>query len=261
MTAYEPHEKPYLESLYQEIEPGYYDRVYRCGRGTQWFWHHHRFLTVEKLLPQPCARILDLGCGPGTFLGNLKSPFRYGLGIDLATAQIEFAQRTYSQPNLEFRAADVRGLAVDEPFDAVVSIEVIEHLPPAETQPFLRTVRAILKPGGVIILTTPNYRSLWPLLERLVSRVGPVDYTRQHINPFNVSRLEAEITEAGFRDIQSETFFVLAPFAAALSDRLARGMFRAERSLFPRLGSELAIRAQRPPLTVCGNDASVESAS
>lgn len=256
MKTSEQHEKPYLEDLYHEIEAGYYDRVYRHGRGTQWFWHHHRFGTVEALLPRPCDRILDLGCGPGTFLGNLTSPFKYGLGVDLATAQIEFAQRTYSRPGLEFRAADVRGIAVDEPFDAVVSIEVIEHLPPAETQRFLRTLHDLLKPGGAVILTTPNYRSLWPLLERLVSRIGPVDYTRQHINPFNITRLAEEVAKAGFCDVRTETFFVAAPFAAALSSALARGMLRAERALLPRLGSELAVSARKPPVTAAGNGGS-----
>jgi 2-polyprenyl-3-methyl-5-hydroxy-6-metoxy-1,4-benzoquinol methylase len=245
MATGEQRDKPYLESLYHEIEAGYYDRVYRRGRGTQWFWHEHRFRTVAALLPQPCHRILDLGCGPGTFLGNLGSAFRYGLGIDLATTQIEYAQRTYSRPNLEFRAADVRDFVGGEPFDAVVSIEVIEHLPPAETQPFLRTLHYLLKPGGTVILTTPNYRSLWPMIERLVSRIGPVDYTRQHINPFTVARLEEEVAKAGFRNIQSETFFILAPFMAALSGSIARAALQGERALFPGLGSEIALRAQR----------------
>ncbi|HEV7783771.1 MAG TPA: hypothetical protein VGQ28_00460, partial [Thermoanaerobaculia bacterium] len=62
-TAYGRPDKPYLEHLYHAIEPGYYDRVYRRGRGTQWFWHHHRFRMVEELLPRPRDRILDLGCG------------------------------------------------------------------------------------------------------------------------------------------------------------------------------------------------------
>lgn len=261
MKSSEQQEKPYLEDLYHEIEAGYYDRVYRQGKGTQWFWHHHRFRAVKDLLPRPCDRILDLGCGPGTFLGNLDVPFKYGLGIDLAAAQIEFAQQTYSRPDLEFRAADVRGLAVDELFDAVVSIEVIEHLPPAETQPFLRAIRDMLKPGGTVILTTPNYRSLWPLLERLVSRIGPVDYTRQHINPFNIARLEKEVAAAGFRNVRSRTFFVLAPFAAALSEPLARGLLRGERALLSRLGSELAVSARKPALSPAGNGASGESAS
>lgn len=241
-----PHAKPYLEYLYQEMEAGYYDRVYRRGRGIQWFWHEHRFRAVQAFLPDPCGRILDLGCGPGTFLGTLRSPFRYGLGIDLAAAQIEYARRTYRRPNLEFRATDVRDFVGREPFDTVVSIEVIEHLPPAETRPFLRTIREILNPGATVVLVTPNYRSLWPVIERLIGRLGGVDYTRQHINPFTIGRLTREIAEAGFCNIRSQTFFVLSPFAAAVSTSVASAMLRAERTLLPRLGSEIAVCAQRP---------------
>lgn len=237
--------KPYLESLYHEIEPGYYDRVFRRGRGPQWFWHQHRFRIVRELLPERCARVLDLGCGPGTFLGTLKpSSFGYGLGLDLALAQIDYAERTYGRPGLEFRALDVRAFAGGEPFDAVTSIEVIEHLPIAETQAFLGTIRAVLKPGGTLVLTTPNYRSLWPLLERAVSTLGPIDYTRQHINPFTRPRLESALAEAGFGSIRSQTFFVLSPFAAAISKGLAGAMLNAERAVLPRWGAELAVCAR-----------------
>lgn len=220
--------------------------IQRRGRGAQWYWHHHRFATVERLLPQPCDRLLDLGCGPGTFLGTRSDRFRSGLGIDLAGPQIDYAKRTYGRPNLTFETADVRSFVGRATFDAVVSIEVIEHLPRAETQPFLSTIRELLAPGGTVVLTTPNYRSLWPLIERSLSRIGPIDYTRQHINPFSVERLVRELTEAGFRNVRSETFFVVSPFAAALSNALANGLLHTERALLPWLGSEIAVRAERP---------------
>lgn len=239
-------DKPYLENLYQEMEGGYYDRVYRRGRGTQWYWHEHRFRMVERLLPGDCGRILDLGCGPGTFLGRLKIPFERGLGIDLAAAQIEYAQRLYGRPDLEFRATDVRSFVGCETFDTVVSIEVIEHLPEADAQLLLRTIHELLNPGGTVVLTTPNYRSAWPVLEWMVSRIGPVDYTRQHINPFTPARLAAALENAGFCGVEVHTFFVLAPFAAALSRSLADRLLRMERSLFRRLGAELVVRAQKP---------------
>ncbi len=246
MPTTEPAVKPYLENLYQEIAPGYYDRVYRHGRGTQWYWHDRRFQAVEDWLPRPCGRILDLGCGPGTFLGRLRQSFHSGVGLDLAVPQIEYAQRLYGRDGLRFEAVDLRRYAGRERFDAAVSIEVIEHLPEEETHPFLRAVYDVLEPGAPLILTTPNYRSLWPLVERLVSWVGPVDYTRQHINPFTAGRLGAELARAGFQQIEVRTFFIAAPFAASLSARLADGLLRAERALLPHLGCELAARAVRP---------------
>jgi 2-polyprenyl-3-methyl-5-hydroxy-6-metoxy-1,4-benzoquinol methylase len=239
-------DKPYLEHLYQEIAPGYYDQVHRRGRGAQWFWHDRRFQVVADWLPAECGRILDLGCGPGTFLGHLRPRFRSGLGLDLAVPQIEYARRQYGGDGLRFEAVDLRQFAGRERFDAAVSIEVIEHLPVAETQPFLRAIFDVLEPGAPVVLTTPSYRSLWPLLERLVSWVGPVDYTRQHINPFTTRRLRAELAQAGFEQIETQTFFVISPFAAPLSSRLADRLLGIERALLPGLGSEIAARAVRP---------------
>jgi len=234
----------------EELEAGYYDLVYRRGRGVQWFWHEHRFRVVEQLLSGPFRRILDVGCGPGTFLGRLRSPFQDGLGIDIATGQIEYARRTYGRPHLEFQVADVRDVREREPFDAVVSIEVIEHLPPVDTQPFLQTIWNLLKPGAPLVLTTPNFHSLWPVIERVVSWIGPVDYVRQHINGFTLPRLEEEVAKAGFCNIRTQTFFVLAPFTAAISPSIADAMLRAERALLPVLGAELAVRAERPKSSV-----------
>jgi 2-polyprenyl-3-methyl-5-hydroxy-6-metoxy-1,4-benzoquinol methylase len=227
--------------LYDEISPGYYDLVYQRGRGVQWFWHHHRFGIVTEGLPASLSRIIDLGCGPGTFLGSLKTPFKHALGIDLAAPQIAYAQAHYQRRGLEFRVGDVTVLDPAERFDAAVSIEVVE-----DTQRFLSAIYDLLEPGGTLVLTTPNYRSFWPLLEWLVSTIGPVDYREQHINPFDRRRLRREAEEAGFVDVSCRTFFVIAPFLAAVSGRLADRVLRWERRLLPFLGAELVLFARKP---------------
>jgi 2-polyprenyl-3-methyl-5-hydroxy-6-metoxy-1,4-benzoquinol methylase len=231
---------------YDAISPGYYDQVYRRGQGVQWFWHHHRFGVVAEGLPAGARRIIDLGCGPGTFLGHLQRPFERALGIDIAAAQISYAQEHYGRPGLEYRVGDVTGLDRAERFDAAVSIEVVEHLRPADAQPFLRAIHDLLEPGGTLVLTTPNYRSFWPLLEWLVSRIGPVDYLEQHINRFDRHRLRREVEQAGFADVRCGTFFVIAPFLAALSGSFAEVVLRWERRLLPFLGAELALVARKP---------------
>ncbi|HEX6903579.1 MAG TPA: methyltransferase domain-containing protein [Thermoanaerobaculia bacterium] len=232
--------------LYDEISPGYYDLVYQRGRGTQWFWHHHRFGVVTEGLPAAVGRIIDLGCGPGTFLGNLKTPFEHALGIDLAAPQIAYAQSRYRRTGLEFRVGDVTVLDPGQRFNAAVSIEVVEHLRPEDTQGFFSTLYDLLEPGGTLVLTTPNYRSFWPLLEWLVSKIGPVDYREQHINPFDRGRLRREAERAGFVDVRCQTFFVIAPFLASLSGALAEFVLRWERRLLPWLGAELALYARKP---------------
>src|ERR1043165_3747028 len=109
-------------ALYDDIAPGYYDQVYARGRGLQWFWHHHRFVSVASLLPARGNTLLDMGCGPGTFLGHFAGGYVEGVGIDLARPQIEYAERTYGSAKLRFEAADVAAFREGRTFDAIVSI-------------------------------------------------------------------------------------------------------------------------------------------
>jgi SAM-dependent methyltransferase len=232
---------------YLELETGYYDRVFQRGRGMQWFWHEARFRRVEEALPPVYESLLDLGCGAGTFLGRVAPSSVRALGLDLAPGQIEYARERFQRPGLEFEVADLRALDARARFDAIVAIEVLEHLPRSGTATFLRRAFEHLEPGGTLVLTTPNYRSLWPVLERLVSWIGPVDYTTQHINPFDPARLEDEIRAVGFEEVEVFTFFVSAPFLATVSTRLADAVLRLEDRWLRRAGAELIARATRPP--------------
>jgi SAM-dependent methyltransferase len=236
----------FIPELYDDIPPGYYDRVYDQGRGVQWFWHEHRYAAVTECIPPSGDSILDMGCGPGTFLGRFGSGYTHGLGIDLARAQIEFARQKYGSQRLRFEALDVAAFSEESQFDVVVSIEVIEHLPRGETQAFLRSILRVLKPGGTAVLSTPNYRSLWPAIEWVISRKGPVDYLEQHINRFDPKRLSKELEQAGFIVRRQRTFFVIAPFLAAISTHLANAVYAMERRLLPHFGAEIVIAAEKP---------------
>jgi len=235
----------YKAEWYDDIAAGYYDRVYARGKGIQWFWHHYRFNAVAALIPPSGTSILDIGCGPGTFLGQFVKRYAQRVGIDLAAPQIAFAARTYGGPDVEFRQVDLAEINAANKYDVITSIEVIEHLPMAETQHFLASVSRALKPGGTFVLTTPNYRSLWPLIEWVISKKGPVDYLEQHINRFHPARLVAELQKAGFTVDSRRTFFVIAPFLAAISTRLAEFVYRIEQRLLPSFGTEIVVRARK----------------
>jgi len=232
--------------VHLEIEAGYYDRVFSRGRGIQRFWHSRRLELVRKNLPPEATRVVDLGCGAGTFLGRFLPDSAGGVGVDFAGPQVQYARLHYARPGLEFREGDATRFESNRPFDAAVSVELIEHLPREQTRAFLATVRKLLVPGGTLVLVTPNYRSAWPLTEWLISKCGPVDYLAQHVNPFTRERLVRAVTEAGFHVTKCESFFVAAPFLAALSTRAAETVLGWERSLLPGLGSELLLVARVP---------------
>lgn len=90
-------------------------------------------------------RSLDFGCGTGWFTAVL-SQFGESVGVDLAP---EPARAFH--PELSF--FDVNNLPAG-PFDVVVSQEVLEHVPDQEG--YVRTASRLLRPGGYLLMTTPN---------------------------------------------------------------------------------------------------------
>ena len=89
-----------------------------------------------------------------------------------------------------------------------------------------------MKPGGTLIITTPNYFSIWPLLEKLISLFGPINYNFQHINYFNKRKLYKFLSQKPFEEINIETFIYFAPFAAVFNWRLSNFLEKLEKFFF-----------------------------
>jgi len=123
-------------------------------------------------------RVLEVGCGEGFGCNFFSKHTAEVVGIDIDRALVERCQQAYQGENLRFIADDI--LAPQSPiepkYDAVVSFEMIEHIGPDEGRRMLANCAAYLKPGGVLILSTPRSRD-----DRSVSRqhhhVYEYDYT------------------------------------------------------------------------------------
>jgi len=79
----------------------------------------------------------------------------------------------------------------------------------------------------------------------MVSRWGPIDYTKEHVNHYSPARLEAEAQAAGLKVISRESFFVVAPFLAHLSERAALKALEVESRWCGRWGSLLLLEVGR----------------
>jgi SAM-dependent methyltransferase len=231
---------------YESIPAGYYDGVFTRNRGMQSKWHHLKFERVAREL-EGYDRVLDIGCGPGTLAGNFTEGHDW-VGTDLSTRQIDYARRTYGDRGPRFYHESPAGVPDDEgPFDAVTMVELIEHLDPLLVDDTIGEALERLRPGGRLILTTPNFHSAWPLLEAVINRFGDVSYGFQHINKFNPGRLIELLTRHGLEQPRAEPYLCLAPFAAALDWRLADRVSRLERgALERRLGLLLIGSAVKP---------------
>ena len=228
-----------------EIPAGYYDRIYQRRRGVRYSWHDLKFRSVAQHLGRP-RRVLDVGCGPGTFIGNYLDGTD-ALGVDLSAAQIAYANETYGTPAHRFSTQSVGTLAMaGERFDAVTMIELIEHLPADDAIGLLADVRQLLAPNGLLVVTTPNYASLWPLIEIGVNALSPVSYIDQHINKYRRSLFASHLAEAGYRDVKVRTMLGLAPFAAVFGLGAANALHALENAAGHLGAGNLLLATARP---------------
>lgn len=123
-----------------------------------WFQRHVAAYRLAAGLTAGC-RVLDAGCGEGYGAEMLAERAREVVGVDVETAVVDRAAARYSRAR--FEAANLVALPyADGSFDAVVSLQVIEHLQgPLD---FLAECRRVLTPEGVLILSTPNRLTFSP---------------------------------------------------------------------------------------------------
>ncbi len=117
--------------------------------------HFHR--NARSLCPFDGLALADIGCGGGLLCEPLARLGAAVTGIDPVPESIE-AARIHAEPqrlNIRYLTGSAEDLAQKgETFDAVVSMEVIEHVP--DPQAFIRACAACVKPGGLLIVSTIN---------------------------------------------------------------------------------------------------------
>lgn len=133
---------------------------------------------------RPGQRILDAGCGVGTFAFHCARQGADAAGVDysqesLAVARV-LTQRYAMDQRTQFIAADVTALPfLSQSFDTIVSIDFIEHIGDADKEVFLQELHRVLVPGGKAIIFTPNGireqigAVYWHLRHRLWGHTAP----------------------------------------------------------------------------------------
>lgn len=181
----------------------------------------HRYIAkpiTERLRAHGASEVLDLGCGNGSFSALLAAAGFKVTGLDHSSSGIEIAQRKH--PAVGFAQHDItQPLPADQhsKYDAVVSTEVIEHL--LLPRRLMENALNALRPGGLLILTTP-YHGYWKnltlaLTNKFDDHWHPLrDYG--HIKFFSKATMMALFNEYGMQDIHFQTVGRIPPLARSM---------------------------------------------
>lgn len=195
------------------------DSISFSGLKHDFFLQAKADLMREKIAAHFGARKpdgLDVGCGIGAFHPYVRDQFSRYCGIDVSEKSIEQAKAARS--DVEYAAHDGAQIPhVTRSFDFVSTICVMHHVPPAEWLAFMREMRRVTRPGGIVCVIEHNP---WNPLTRIA--VNRCEFDADAVL-LRASKTEELMREAGMRNIASDYFLFLpfrAPFAQALERRI-----------------------------------------
>lgn len=209
-SSYENGTLPELEDL---SSTQLWDELASCSEVPR--FRIRRLQAVADRVPAG-ASVLDIGVGWGEIIPMILSDAtrRYS-GIDFSE-QIA-ARAAKAHPSCRFYIGGLE--QVQESYDAVLALEVCEHILPSRIFAFYEQIKRLLRDDGRLIITVPLHEDLraqtlrCPHCSRLHNRMG-------HVRAYTPELIAAELTLAGFT--VDETFFIYANFDDSILGRLKR---------------------------------------
>lgn len=138
------------------------------------FSHRSRFTTARRLVtPYAGSRLLDYGCGDGTFLSQVADLFPTAVGTDRSPVQIEgCTRRLGSLASLRFlHTSELAGDEHAGRFDLATCMETLEHCTEPALEEVLFNLRRLVKPGGILVISVPIETGPTLLLKQAARRV------------------------------------------------------------------------------------------
>jgi len=213
-----------MDNFWDKILPAdYYDDIYNSGlsknRGIQSNWHNITFLKIKSMMTLK-GKHLDFACGPGTFIGNYLS--LDSIGVDISVKQINFAVNKYSSKGNFYKLDDFHFNQFQDHFDVITVIGLLEYLDEDEFNSLIEKLYSITNEQGKILFTTPNYKSLMFVLEKVANMVSDVNYAATHKTRYNHNLLNKRFASLPFGEFKIIKFLNLGVLFSVFSLRLGK---------------------------------------
>lgn len=139
-------------------EVSWVDRVFKRYKETQRLIPERQEKLYRKIAMEFAGgkTILDVGCSLGVGSNILAYEARFVWGIDINKEAIDFAQKAFKRPNLDFEVIDIENPPTKElaQFEIVVMSEILEHVEQPEVA--LQNLKRFMQPSAMAFITCPN---------------------------------------------------------------------------------------------------------
>lgn len=164
--------------------------------------------------------LLEVGCGYGYLLDEARALFQRRVGTEFSPQAAELARKT----GAEVFVGGVEQLPPEAQFDCVLATQVIEHV--YDPLSFVRNLARHVKPGGHVVLATPDIRGA---LRKVMGRRWPSFKVPEHVIYFDFASLESLMRTVGMEKIKRMPYphafplgLIAAKFGLWLPSRLGR---------------------------------------
>ncbi|MFC1678586.1 class I SAM-dependent methyltransferase, partial [Patescibacteria group bacterium] len=156
------------------MKPKHYQDIYNYEK-THWWYKTRRKIVndlIIKYFPEkPPKKILDIGCGAGALLSELKKNSEC-FGIDKSPLAIKFCRKR-SLNNIKY--GDATNIPYeDHKFDLVLALDIIEHV--QNDDQAIGEIKRVLRPDGKAIIFVPVFNFLWSKTDEISNH-----YRRYHL--------------------------------------------------------------------------------
>lgn len=161
---------------------------------------------LEERLGRGTGRVLDIGCGPGVMTKQIRDLGWTYMGIDISKEMIELAVKRFDHDSsTQFKVGPVENIEEeDNSFDVVVAMGLVEYV--ANDEAVIQEVKRVLKPGGLFIVSLPNWWSPVRLWDRLILK--PFIYLkRRFITKKEVGVLHREYVLGSYKNLLKQNNF------------------------------------------------------
>ena len=206
------------------IPPDYQYKAIRSRIFLKSNWHKNKLQAINEVCCfDPQTRLLDIGTGSGNLELAVSPRVKEIVGLDYNAEALGFLERCLKKNNFQnvvLKLFDIRDPEYDNlpgQFSVVTMVDVIEHVKSEDAERLLNWLKPLLITDGLVCVITPNYKSPWIIIEKLLDLFSLVPglSEQQHVIRYDGDSLTTLFNKLGYETVMVTSFNTisfLSPF-------------------------------------------------